>query len=232
MIFPVYKPKGITSFDVIRKLKSEYLRGTKIGHGGTLDPLAEGVLVIGIGRESTRALHDVLRNTTKEYVAEIELGKVSETDDSEGPISPYVGSRADLTAIKVSKRKPTYFSLDIDDAAVKPSAEDVHHVLDTFIGDIEQLPPQFSAIKVAGQTAYKRARKGEKVTLQPRTVHLDKIELQSYTYPILKIRVVCGSGVYIRSLARDIGSKLGTGAYLKSLVRTRVGEYTIEQALV
>lgn len=202
-IFAVYKPKGISSYDVIRKLKKKY-QGERIGHGGTLDPLAEGVLVIGVGRAATKKLSFVLKDADKEYVATIELGGVSETDDSEGPVASV-------------KRKVS---------SEKLNATQIQRALRTFVGEIKQVPPKYSAAKIRGVSAYKRARRGEEFSLKPKKVTIRKIELLTYAFPILKIWVVCGSGVYIRALARDIGEKLKTGGYLKSLVRTRVGEYT------
>lgn len=203
-IFAVHKPKGISSYDVIRKLKKEF-PGEKIGHGGTLDPLAEGVLVIGVGRPATKSLQSVLKNTTKEYIAEIELGKVSETGDAEGPVT-------------------------ISNSSTKPSREEIESVLKTFIGTIMQTPPVYSAVKVKGKAAYQRTRSGEKIELEPKSVVIHSIAILEYTYPILKIKVETGSGVYIRSLARDIGERLGSGAYLAGLVRTRVGEFTLPQS--
>lgn len=204
MIFAVHKPRGISSYDVIRSIKNQYEKGTKIGHGGTLDPLAEGVLVIAVGRESTKQLSDVLKNSTKEYVAEIELGKVSKTDDSEGPIESGLSERV-------------------------PSLNEIEKILHTFIGDILQRPPVYSAVKIKGEAAYSRVRRGEAVEIQPKQVHIDAIETMSYKYPVVTIHVQCGSGVYIRSLARDIGQKLGTGAYMKNLIRTRVGDFTLDK---
>jgi tRNA pseudouridine55 synthase len=206
MIFAVNKPMGISSFDVIRVLQNQYPEGTKIGHGGTLDPRAEGVLVIAVGKESTRQLQDVLKNTTKEYIAEIELGKISHTDDSEGPISEGPSQR-------------------------QPDMLEISKALALFTGEIDQTPPIFSAIRINGQRAYKRARRGEELSLGSKKVHIHGINLLDYVYPIIKIKVECGSGVYIRSLARDIGVHLGTGAYVKSLIRTKVGAYSIEQSI-
>ncbi len=203
-IVPVYKPVGISSYDVIRELKKHF-PGEKIGHGGTLDPRAEGVLVIAIGKEHTKNLQTVLKGTDKEYEAIIELGKVSETDDSEGPVTQ-------------------------GNSDIKPSEDDVRNKLQLFIGDIQQTPPKYSAVKIKGVTAYKRARRGEEVVLEPKTVTINAIEVLEYSYPFLTIRVECGSGVYIRSLARDIGEKLKTGAYLKALKRTAVGEFVAHNA--
>ena len=207
----IYKPFGITSYDVIRVLKKSF-PGEKIGHGGTLDPRAEGVLVVAVGRDATKQLHTVLNGTDKEYEATIELGKVSETDDAEGPITDYSELQQAV-------------------ARSKPTLEDIKMALSSFVGDIQQIPPQYSAVKVKGMSAYARARKGEKVVLEPKTVHIFVIDIESYEYPVVKIRVVCGSGVYIRSLARDLGSKLRTGAYLTGLVRTRVGTFLAADSL-
>ncbi len=204
-IFPVYKPKGISSFDVIRKLRSKYPK-EKMGHGGTLDPLADGVLVIGIGKEATKKLHDILHGVKKTYEAQVTLGKTSPTDDAEGPI--------------------TEGSTDI-----KPDLETVQTVLKQFVGNIQQVPPIYSAVKINGQPAYKLARKGIPFELQPKPVIIYSIDIVSYTYPELTIRTEVGSGVYIRSLARDIGAALKTGAYLSGLTRTAVGTFSIDQAI-
>lgn len=206
-ILSIYKPLGITSYDVIRVLKKHF-PGEKIGHGGTLDPLAEGVLVVAVGREATKQLHSVLNGTQKEYRAKIELGKTSETDDAEGPITDYAGGNGTI-----------------------PSRDDVEKALRNFVGDITQTPPDYSAVKVQGMTAYKRARTGQKIALAPKQVHIEHIDVLSYTYPTLEIQVVCGSGVYIRALARDLGEALKTGAYLTGLQRTRVGDFTSDTAL-
>lgn len=207
----MYKPRGMTSYDVIRVLKNKY-PGRRIGHGGTLDPLAEGVLVVGVGREATRKLALILKNTKKEYEAEIELGKVSQTDDAEG--------------VDVNFQH----SITNDQLGHTPNLSEVREVLKDFVGEIQQVPPRFSAVKVGGVPAYKRARRGEKFRLNAKQVRVYEIKLLEYAYPVFRIRVTTGSGVYIRSLARDIGASLGVGAYLKHLVRTRVGEYTIKDS--
>ncbi|MEK7093941.1 MAG: tRNA pseudouridine(55) synthase TruB [Patescibacteria group bacterium] len=203
-IVAVWKPKGPSSFkmvSLIRKLTGE----KKVGHAGTLDPLAEGVLVIGIGREGTKQLHDIVGHQ-KEYEAVIKLGEESSTDDAEG----------EKTKFEVS---------------LVPSREMIGEVVDKFIGNIEQTPPPYSAMKIGGKRAYKLAREGKEVILLPRPVAIKNIEIMGYSWPILEIRVVTGPGVYIRSLARDIGRELKTGGYIASLTRTRVGEFTREQAI-
>ncbi len=203
MISAIYKETGPTSRDVLNKIKKK-TGEKKIGHAGTLDPLAEGVLVIGIGRESTKKLHTEIFNE-KEYLAMICLGEESSTDDHEG-------------------EKKKVFSKE-------PLLGDVVSVVSRFRGVIEQAPPAFSAVKIGGERAYKRARKGEFIQPEKRKVDIKKINVLDYRYPFLKIIVVTGRGVYIRSLARDIGRELGTGGYLHSLVRTRVGEFMIEDCI-
>lgn len=203
-IFAVYKPKGITSHDVVdivRKKTGE----RRVGHGGTLDPMAEGVLVIAVGRENTKKLNEYVKGE-KEYEAEITLGATSSTDDIEGEI--------------VYK-----------DVENKPSIDQIQKVTDLFIGKIQQTPPIYSSIKIRGQPAHRRVRKGEDVKLESRTVDIKKIKLLSYKYPVLKLKVTTGPGVYIRSLAKDIGEKLKTGGYLTNLRRTRVGKFGLEDAI-
>lgn len=203
-IFAVNKPKGISSHDVIYRLRKK--SGEKrIGHAGTLDPRAEGVLVIGIGREFTKQLDQIVKSE-KEYITEIFLGQSSTTDDEEG----------EKTVINDK---------------IKPEKEEIEKALKHFQGKIMQTPPIFSAIKVKGQVAYKSARKGTPIKLEPREVEIKDIELLDYVYPIIKLKIICGKGVYIRSLARDLGEKLKTGGYIKSLVRTRVGEFKIGDAV-
>ena len=213
----IYKPKGATSFDVVQQIKR--LTGEKkVGHAGTLDPLAEGVLIMGVGRESTKKLRFILEED-KEYIAEIKLGYYSTTDDEEG-----------------EKKK----------VEVKnwPTIEEIKKVTKTFIGDIIQISPAYSAIKIQGERAYKKARRGEKFTRPPRIVTIKEIEILEYNIPlaeknnvslencpILKIKTIVGSGTYIRSLAREIGEKLNTGGYLTSLTRTRIGNYKIEDSI-
>lgn len=203
-IFAVWKPKGPTSHDIVNEVRraTGYAR---VGHAGTLDPLAEGILVIGVGREATKKLQTVVEKE-KEYLAEIKLGEESSTDDEAG------------------EKKVFEFS-------IPPSREKVESALENFIGEIEQVPPQFSAVKVRGKPAHRRLRKGETVELKSRRVKIREIEFLKYDWPYLTIRVVTGPGVYIRALARDIGRELKTGGYLKGLVRTRVGEYRKENAV-
>ncbi|MEK7590143.1 MAG: tRNA pseudouridine(55) synthase TruB [Patescibacteria group bacterium] len=198
-IFAVYKPKGPTSNDILNKLRRFY--GTrKVGHAGTLDPLAKGILVVAVGREATKKLGELVKKE-KEYLATIRLGIESATDDAEG------------TKTKFDVRK-------------KPTKEEIKIALKKFEGKISQIPPIFSAVKIQGKEAYKYARKGQEVTLKPRKVEIKKIKILKYYWPYLKLKVVTGPGVYIRSLARDLGKKLKIGGYLFNLERTRVGDFT------
>lgn len=203
-IFAVYKPKGITSHDVVGQIRQK-TGVARVGHGGTLDPLASGVLVVAVGREHTKLLDQYVKGE-KEYVATIKLGYESATGDEEG----------EKTEIN-SKKEPTL--------------KDMKESIQKFIGSILQTPPLYSAKKVGGKSAYKYARKGKTVPLSPNQVNIFNIEIISYIYPILIIHVTTGPGVYIRSLARDIGQDLKTGAYLADLERTRVGQYTITDAI-
>jgi tRNA pseudouridine55 synthase len=203
-IFAIYKPKGPTSHDIINKVRK--ITGVKkVGHAGTLDPLASGVLVIGVGREATKNLGNIVKKE-KEYMATIKLGVTSVTDDEEG----------EKTAI--SYKSPV-------------TSDKIRKILQTFIGKISQIPPIYSAIKIKGKPAHRRVRQGEDVKLEAREVEIKKIEIVEYRWPILELKVVTGPGVYIRSLARDIGEQLGVGGYLAELERTRVGEYTKEDAI-
>lgn len=204
MILPIFKPIGPTSFNIISQIKK--ITGIKkVGHTGTLDPLAEGVLVVGIGRESTKKLFAELQKE-KEYEVLIEFGKTSTTDDSEG----------EKTEWKVPR---------------VPKVSQVSRVLENFIGEVWQMPPQYSAVKREGVESYKKARKGEKVTLGKRQVLIKDIKLSKYAWPLLKLKVVTGPGVYIRSLARDLGEVLKVGGYVRELKRTRVGEFKIEDCI-
>lgn len=203
-IIAVYKPKGPTSFDIISKLRK--LTGIKkIGHAGTLDPLASGVLVIGIGREATRRLHEVVE-AEKEYVATVRFGIESTTDDEAG----------EKTKVEVGK---------------KSTRGEIEKILAKFHGKILQLPPIYSAVKVNGQRAYKMARRGETPKLKKREVEVRKIKILKYKWPDLKIKIVSGPGFYVRSLARDLGRKLKVGGYLTDLERTRVGQFKKNRAI-
>jgi tRNA pseudouridine55 synthase len=197
------KPQGISSFGAVyqvrNKLKEVHGKKIKVGHCGTLDPIATGLLILVSGKLTKRA--GELTKMDKTYLAEATLGASSSTYDSEGTLSP------------VSSKKPTKSELKTQ--------------LFKFSGKIEQTPPIFSAIKVDGQRAYKLARDGKEVQLKSREVEIYSIELVSYSYPKLQFRVHVSSGTYIRSIIDDLGKNLGTGAYMSALRRETIGKYTL-----
>lgn len=206
-IFYVDKPLRWTSFDVVKRVRGELSRRTgikklKVGHAGTLDPLATGVIVVVTGRATKRI--DELQAHVKEYVADIRLGATTPSYDLETEI----------------------------DAAYPwehITEESVREALKRFTGTIMQVPPAYSACKVDGKRAYKLARKGREVEIKPKRLVIDEIELLSMEMPVVRIRVVCSKGTYIRALARDIGEALGSGAHLTALRRTRVGDVCVER---
>lgn len=201
-ILLVDKPQGITSFDVIRHLRREG-GVAKAGHAGTLDPMATGLMIVLIGAATKQA--DRFLKLDKCYRATIQLGANSSTGDAEGELTP------------VSDRVPSPAELD---QAIS------HHT-----GLITQTPPAYSAIKIKGVAAYKRARRGEKVEIPSRQVTIHDLQILDFSYPNLAVSANVSSGTYIRTLAEDIGRQLGTGAYLTALRRLSIGDYTVEQAI-
>ena len=198
----VDKPAGVTSTAVVGKVRWAF-DAKKAGHAGTLDPMATGLLVVMVGK-STR-LCNALMAHRKQYETTIDLSHTSTTDDAEGT----------LTQVAVS---------------APPSLEQVRAILPRFTGEIDQVPPAFSAIHVGGQRAYHLAREGKAPQLASRKVLVHAIELLHYEWPTLTLRIDCGKGTYIRSLARDIGTTLNTGGMLTELRRTQSGDYSISQA--
>ncbi|MBI4493953.1 MAG: tRNA pseudouridine(55) synthase TruB [Chloroflexi bacterium] len=197
------KPRGMTSHDVVARVRA--LTGQRrVGHAGTLDPLADGVLPIALGR-ATR-LVDRVGEGEKTYRARVCLGVTTTTDDTEGEVV----RRAEVPPL---------------------SASDLEAALDRFRGEIEQVPPAFSAIKVQGQRAYRAARRGEAVELAPRRVTVYELRLLEWSSPVLAILVRCSRGTYIRSLARDLGQALGVGGHLAALTRVAVGPFHLDWAL-
>lgn len=202
-IFVINKPKDWTSFDVVAKVRNK-LNVKKVGHTGTLDPQATGVLVLCVGKGTK--LCQALTGFDKEYICDITFGANSTTDDQEGEITPVEGA----SEVPLS---------EIEDA------------LKEFAGTFPQMPPQFSAKKIKGKKAYELARKGEEAKLEPSEVTVHQIEILDYKWPVLKLKINCGKGFYVRSLARDLGKKLDVGGYLTDLKRTKVGHFTIERAV-
>ena len=194
-ILVIDKQQGPTSHDVVAQLR-KVLGLRRIGHCGTLDPLATGVLVICFG--SYTRLSEAISHADKEYVAELLLGATSDTGDAQGVITP-----AGYNAV--------------------PEAERIERALSCFRGNIEQVPPVYSALKIDGVRSYVLARQNRAVAMKPRRVDVGQLEVLEYFYPKLLVRVVCSKGTYIRSLAADIGGEIGCGAYVNSLRRTRVG---------
>jgi tRNA pseudouridine55 synthase len=200
----VCKPPGPTSHDIVAQVRRVFSEKIRVGHAGTLDPFAEGVLVICLG-PATR-LAGYVQSQPKWYAAEITLGATSSTDDVEGKIVE-------------------------TPLAAAPSQQAVREKLLSFVGEIEQVPPFHSAVHVRGERAYKIARAGGRPSLPARRVTIHEMELVAYEFPLLRIGVHCGSGTYVRSLARDIGNALGVGGYCSRLTRTAVGPFKIEQAV-
>jgi tRNA pseudouridine55 synthase len=207
-ILLVDKPEGVSSFGVVSKVRGcaralTGIKKIKVGHSGTLDPAATGLLVIAVGSYTKRIPELIKKDKT--YEVTMRLGQTSTTADKEG----------DITV--VSDTIPTIAQLEA--------------ALQAFVGDIMQTPPAFSAIKVNGQRAYDLARKGHEVKLEPRPAKIYSTTLISYEYPFVRFDSEVGSGTYIRSLVEDIGAKLGTGAYMSDLRRTKVGQFNLEEAV-
>jgi tRNA pseudouridine55 synthase len=223
-VFAVYKEEGMTSHDMVdavRRLTGQQ----RVGHAGTLDPCAKGVLVVGVGRAATRQLR-LIAGTEKEYLTRVKLGWRSTTEDREGKVEQVFWTTEDggqRTEDRGLKAAPS--------SGPVPTEERVRRALAHFQGTIEQRPPAFSAIKVRGRAAYKLARKGRQIELPSRQVEVKEIELLEYVWPYVDVRLVTGPGFYVRSFARDLGELLGTGGYMETLERIRVGAYTKERAL-
>jgi tRNA pseudouridine55 synthase len=198
------KPSGMTSRDAVNCVQKWFPRKTKIGHTGTLDPLATGVLVVCVGA-ATR-LADYVQAMGKRYTSRFRFGATSTTDDADGAIT------------------------ETPNAAV-PTREQIETVFARFVGTIEQMPPVFSALKLDGQRAHDLARHGKDVQLAARAVRIDAIRVTGYEWPFLDVEVDCGKGTYIRSIARDVGAALGCGGLVQVLRRTRVGPFTVEQGV-
>jgi len=202
-IYLVDKQTGWTSFDVVAKMRG--ITGIRtIGHAGTLDPFATGLLIILVGKEFTKKQSEYMK-LDKEYEAVLKLGKESSTGDPEGEI------RDAKELENLTRRK-------------------IEEAFEKFTGEISQTPPSHSAIKIDGVRAYKKARRGEQFTLQERKIFVNRLEIMDFKYPILEFRASCSSGTYIRTLAEDIAKELGTKGYLTELRRTKIGKYNIKNS--
>ncbi len=205
----INKPTGWTSFDAVafirKKVRQENPgQKVKVGHAGTLDPFATGLLIIGVGREATKKI-DEFKKLPKTYIATIRLGATTNTFDSTGQII----------------ENPT---------AIPPTLEQITQAISTFIGPQDQIPPMFSAKKINGQRLYELARQGQEVERKPAKIVIYDIKILEYIWPYLNIEVHCGAGTYIRTLAHDLGQRLGVGAYCAELTRTAIGEYLLKNA--
>jgi tRNA pseudouridine55 synthase len=201
-ILNFYKPVGKSSFWIVKKIKK--LVNTKVGHAGTLDPFAEGVLLICTGKATKQVMK--LMDLPKEYIGEVELGIEMDTDDPTGRI--------------ISQNE-----------VPRLNQQEFERICNDFVGDIDQIPPMFSAKKVNGRRLYKIAREGDQIAREPKTVYVDRIDVLSFDGQIAKIKVVCSKGTYIRTLAKDIGQKIGCGGHLKSLIRTRIGKFDVKDSI-
>lgn len=198
----LHKPVGVTSTQVVGKIRRA-LNAQKVGHGGTLDPLASGVLPIALG-EATKTVN-FIQDATKTYNFTVTWGEQRSTDDAEGEI------------IKTSDKRPTQ--------------KDIESILGDFIGDIEQTPPQFSAVKIDGERAYDIARDGDHADIKSRQVYIESLGIINHKEGQTNFQAICGKGTYVRSLARDMGLKLGCFGYISALERAKVGPMTLESAI-
>jgi len=198
------KPAGMSSAAAVSRVKRLLPRGMKIGHAGTLDPLATGVLLLLIGK-ATKAC-ETLMGQPKQYETTAKLGATTATDDRDSP----------EIAAAIQRQ---------------PSRGEIEKAVAAMVGVIQQRPPAFSALKIGGRPAYELARQGKPVELEPRSVRIDAIEILSWQWPLLRMRIDCGRGTYIRAIARDLGEALKCGGYLTELRRTRIGRFDISQAV-
>jgi len=241
----INKPKDWTSHDVVAYIRNRIrksglsenpnIKKIKVGHAGTLDPFATGLLIVGIGREATKRL-DEFKTMPKTYIATIKLGATSDTQDSTGKITTHDPHNTTLSSsppIRGSRHEVTRGSDS------PPSLKRIKTVLQNFVGKQEQIPPMYSAKKVGGKKLYDLARQGIEIERQPNEIEIYDIKLLQYTPSPLQgegwgevtIEVDCSVGTYVRTLAHDIGQKLGCGAYCDELRRIKIGEYDVEQAV-
>lgn len=217
----INKPSGPTSHDMINRLR-RIIGIKKIGHAGTLDPFASGLMIIAISREATREISSFVK-LEKEYIATLFLGAETDTYDRMGKFS-------EATHIPTNSEADAKCEPAIE-AKIKPAIDEIKEVLQKFIGEQEQIPPMYSAKKVNGRKLYEIARKGETIERQAIRICINQIDLLKYDFPLLQIKVNCSTGTYIRSLAFDIGRSLRVGAHLDQLERTRIGKYSIKKAV-
>ena len=203
MIINIYKPVGWTSFNVVRKIRG-ITKDKKVGHAGTLDPFAEGVLIIGTGKDTKKLTS--ISSAYKSYIATITLGKETNTLDTEGDIV----NKSDIPKLSTKK---------------------INKVLNEFMGNQEQIPPMFSAKKIGGKKLYELARKNIEIEREPKEIDIKGLDLIKYSENSLKFEVTCSKGTYVRVLGSDIANALGTVGHLSKLIRTSVGEYSVDDAM-
>ncbi|WP_439487324.1 tRNA pseudouridine(55) synthase TruB [Algoriphagus sp.] len=201
-VFLINKPLEWTSFDVVKKVRNA-LKIKKVGHAGTLDPLATGLLIVCAGKMTKQI--DTFMGQEKEYTGTFVIGATTDSFDLEQPVIPV----SDPSSVTLDQVKMAVAELT---------------------GDILQIPPMHSAIKIDGKRVYESARKGKEVKMNPRPVTVSEFEITSFESPVVEFRIVCSKGTYIRSLARDLGEKLSVGAYMSSLCRTRIGDFKLSEA--
>jgi tRNA pseudouridine55 synthase len=205
-ILLIDKKKGITSYDVIRNIKKDYPKGTKIGHTGTLDPFATGLLIIMIGREATK-LMDRFHKFKKRYIVDAQFGFETDTQD--------------ITGVVLSK----------SDDGIVPTRKDIEiKINENFLGKIKQIPPKYSAKKIKGKKAYQLAREGKEFKLKPKEIEIYEFKILEYDYPNIKYEVLCSTGTYIRTLVHDLARVLGTYATATDLRRTDIGPFSVKNA--
>ncbi|PIZ94840.1 MAG: tRNA pseudouridine(55) synthase TruB [Candidatus Magasanikbacteria bacterium CG_4_10_14_0_2_um_filter_37_12] len=211
------KPVDWTSYNVVGYIRNIVRKATahkkiRVGHAGTLDPFATGLLIVGVGREATKRI-DEFKNMKKEYIATLKLGYISDTYDSEGTIKQFSN-----LAIKQSEKKLT--------------KEEIDKVSKSFLGKQKQIPPMFSAKKIGGERLYTLARKGIEIERKPNKIEVYNLEFLEFVGQLLSVKCQVSTGTYIRSLAHDIGQKLSCGAYCQELRRTKIGEYSVDDAIL
>lgn len=203
-ILIIDKEEGITSYDVIRRLKVFFPKGQKIGHGGTLDPFATGVLIILLGK--CTKLMEKIHTLEKGYIVQAKFGYMTDTQD--------------VTGETISENKKVV------------SKEDIHEYIDeNLLGNISQVPPLYSAKKVQGQRAYDLARQGKDISLKPKDIQVKVFEVIDYNWPDVSFRIVCSSGTYVRTLINDLGIGIGSFATAQTLRRTRIGKFTLDNSI-
>jgi tRNA pseudouridine55 synthase len=213
------KPAGISSARAVDAVKRLLPRGTKIGHAGTLDPFATGVLLVLVGKATRQC--ERLMDQPKRYEATVKFGATTPTDDPESAQTPWIPMAGAAPAPQVH----------FQDLSAGVTLETIREAAGRLVGTIQQRPPAYSAMKIGGRRAYDLARRGESVKLEPRTVVVYGITVIDYAWPLVRLEIDCGRGTYVRAIARDLGEALNVGGHLTQLRRTRVGEHHIEQSV-